>query len=69
MLRETISDVLRAADMTLDDVRELERAVIVRALESSNWKIRGENGAAARLDLKPTTLASRMKRMGIVRGA
>lgn len=56
-----------AADMTLDDVRELERDVIIRALEDSDWKIRGENGAANRLRLKPTTLASRMKRMGISR--
>ncbi len=49
------------------DLRKLERDIIVRVLENSNWKIRGDDGAAKRLGVKPTTLASRMKRMGIQR--
>ena len=52
-------------ELTLDDVARLERDVIARALERSDWKIYGETGAAALLDLKPTTLASRMKKMGL----
>ncbi len=52
---------------TLEDVARLERAVIVRALESAGGRIYGPAGAAAKLGLKPTTLASRMKRMGIKR--
>jgi transcriptional regulator with GAF, ATPase, and Fis domain len=52
---------------TLEDVARLERAVIVRALESAGGRIYGPAGAAAKLGLKATTLASRMKRMGIKR--
>ncbi|MCZ6688125.1 MAG: sigma 54-interacting transcriptional regulator [Planctomycetota bacterium] len=55
-----------AADgLTLSDLERMEREVIVAALEKSAWKIYGDHGAANRLDLKPTTLRSRMKKMGI----
>jgi hypothetical protein len=30
-----------------------------------NWRIRGANGAAALLDIKPTTLESRLKKLGL----
>ena len=36
-------------------------------LESTNWRIRGAGGAAERLGLKPTTLESRMAKLGLVR--
>jgi transcriptional regulator with GAF, ATPase, and Fis domain len=36
-------------------------------LDSCNWRIRGEGGAAERLGLKPTTLETRMARLGIYR--
>jgi transcriptional regulator with GAF, ATPase, and Fis domain len=36
-------------------------------LDRTNWRVRGRDGAAARLGLKPTTLESRMARLGIVR--
>lgn len=49
---------------TLEDL-EIEH--ICAALESTNWRIRGCGGAAERLGLKPTTLESRMARLGIVR--
>ncbi len=54
-----------ADGMTLKDVQHLEREVVCRALEQAGWKIHGEGGAAARLGLKPTTLTSRMKTMGL----
>ncbi len=34
---------------------------------AENWKVSGRGGAAELLDLKPTTLSSRMKRLGITR--
>jgi transcriptional regulator with GAF, ATPase, and Fis domain len=46
-------------------LEEAERAHIVRALQRCNWRIRGTHGAAAQLDIKPTTLESRMKKLGI----
>jgi DNA-binding NtrC family response regulator len=38
-------------------------------LESCGWRIRGASGAAQRLGIKPTTLESRMARLGIARNA
>jgi transcriptional regulator with GAF, ATPase, and Fis domain len=42
---------------------EAERAIILQALKQSNWRIRGATGAAALLDVKPTTLESRIKKL------
>jgi PAS domain S-box-containing protein len=36
-------------------------------LESTNWRIRGQGGAAERLGLKPTTLESRIAKLGLTR--
>jgi len=54
------------APLSLDDV---QRRHIVEVLELTGWKIRGEDGAAATLDLKPTTLESRIRKLGIKRPA
>ena len=49
---------------TLADVtREHIRAV----LDSAGWRIRGPGGAAERLGMKPTTLETRMARLGLSR--
>ncbi|MFZ5737620.1 MAG: sigma 54-interacting transcriptional regulator, partial [Pseudomonadota bacterium] len=53
------------AVMTASDLRSLERANIVAALRVCNGKVFGDDGAAAMLDMKPTTLASRIKALGI----
>jgi formate hydrogenlyase transcriptional activator len=60
--RPSPSPVVKLPDGTLE---EAERAHIVRALERCNWRIRGAHGAAEQLDIKPTTLESRMKKLGI----
>jgi len=44
---------------------EAERTIILQALEQCHWRIRGSNGAAALLDIKPTTLESRIKKLGL----
>jgi formate hydrogenlyase transcriptional activator len=49
---------------TLDDVM---RAYILDALRATNWVVAGPHGAAARLGMKRSTLASRMAKLGIVR--
>jgi transcriptional regulator with GAF, ATPase, and Fis domain len=36
-------------------------------LQSTNWRIRGAGGAAERLGLKPTTLETRMAKLGVTR--
>ncbi len=46
-------------------LKELESEHILQVLKHCNGKVRGENGAATLLDIKPTTLESRMKKLGI----
>ena len=53
--------------ITDGEMRRRERANILAALKQSKWKISGDNGAAELLGIKPTTLSSRMKKMGIER--
>jgi transcriptional regulator with GAF, ATPase, and Fis domain len=52
------------AAMTL---HALECEHIRSVLESTHWRVRGAGGAAERLGLKPTTLESRMAKLGITR--
>lgn len=51
-----------SATGTLDAV---ERAHITKTLERCDWRIRGSSGAAELLGIKPTTLESRIKRLGL----
>lgn len=57
-------DVSANQSKSLEDI---ERQHIIDVLNSTNWKIRGDNGAAKILDLNPTTLEARMKKLGIER--
>ncbi len=52
---------------TIQDLEALERENILRALDTAGWRVAGENGAAALLGTKPSTLSSRMKALGIQR--
>ncbi|MCF7984117.1 MAG: sigma 54-interacting transcriptional regulator [Thiohalocapsa sp.] len=51
-------------DQTLEAV---ERAHILCVLDKTAWQVSGQRGAARILGLKPTTLESRMKKLGIRR--
>ncbi|MFP2996442.1 sigma 54-interacting transcriptional regulator [Spongiivirga sp. MCCC 1A20706] len=44
-----------------------EKENITRAVKQCGWKISGKNGAAELLDMKPTTLTSKIKALGIER--
>ncbi len=44
---------------------EVEREHILRTLETSLWRIKGPHGAAGKLGLKPSTLYTRMQKLGI----
>lgn len=48
-------------------LEELERAYIQQVLRSTSGKVYGKGGAAEILGLKPSTLQSRMKKLGIER--
>ena len=51
--------------LTASELRDFEVANIRRALALTNGKIYGAGGAGELLEMKPTTLASRIKRLGI----
>ena len=46
-------------------LEEVERSHIIKVLESTGWRVSGERGAAKLLGMKPTTLESRLVKLGI----
>ena len=54
-------------DQGILPLQENEMQHILRALKHTKWRIRGKNGAAELLKINPTTLESRMKKLGIER--
>jgi formate hydrogenlyase transcriptional activator len=48
-------------------LQDIERHHILSVLQQSRWQIEGVEGAARRLNLQPSTLRSRMQRLGIKR--
>ena len=48
-------------------LEDIERDHIRRVLDATAWRIRGTGGAADRLGLAPTTLESRMTKLGLTR--
>ncbi|HEX7086179.1 MAG TPA: sigma 54-interacting transcriptional regulator [Vicinamibacterales bacterium] len=61
------SDPVDGPALRLTRLADIERAHIVRMLDQTGWRIEGPLGAAAALDLKPSTLRSRMRKLGIRR--
>jgi transcriptional regulator with GAF, ATPase, and Fis domain len=66
-------DSLVADDQPLpsrvETLEEMERAHILKVLEATGWRVAGKAGAAELLGLPPSTLESRMKKLGITRPA
>jgi transcriptional regulator with GAF, ATPase, and Fis domain len=56
-----------SAALRSDRLVDVEREHIRNVLQTSGWRIRGVAGAADRLGLPPTTLETRMAKLGIVR--
>jgi transcriptional regulator with GAF, ATPase, and Fis domain len=48
---------------------DVEKEHVLRVVEGCRWRIRGVDGAAERLGLRPTTLETRMAKLGIKRPA
>jgi transcriptional regulator with GAF, ATPase, and Fis domain len=57
-------DTTIAPSASLDEAQRLH---ILRVLGQTGWRVRGKAGAAEILQLKPTTLEARMKKLGIQR--
>ena len=54
---------------TEPEMQQRERENLLTVLKKSGWKIKGADGAAELLGVKPTTLLSRMKKIGLKRPA
>jgi PAS domain S-box-containing protein len=64
-LRVPLLDDAAPAGAPAPTLADSERELILRALESKGWHVKGKAGAAAALGLNPSTLYSRMKKLGI----
>ena len=63
---QSVTNVPPASESTAN-LLEMERRHILRVLENTRWRIYGPHGAAAQLGMNPSTLRSRMKKLGLSR--
>lgn len=52
---------------TAQEMLNLERENLIKALKTTGWRVAGNNGAASLLGMPPSTMSSRMKALGIKR--
>jgi formate hydrogenlyase transcriptional activator len=64
-LAELRQATVQAPSSKLSSLEEVEREHVLRAIRESNWVIGGPHGAAARLGMKRTTLAYRIRKLNI----
>ncbi len=55
--------------LTEAEMQRRERDNLLSVLQEANWKIKGADGAAELLGVKPTTLLARMKKWGLKKPA
>ncbi len=60
-------NVVKSGASHLPTLKESEREHIIAVLEKTSWRVRGEKGAAKLLDINPSTLESRMRKLEIKR--
>jgi len=53
--------------LTEQEIRRRERANVFAVLQKTSWKIKGAGGAAELLGVNPSTLISRIEKMGLKR--
>jgi len=53
--------------LTAKEIQQIEIDNILKALDATDWKVSGENGAAKLLGIPPTTLSSKIKAFGLKR--
>jgi formate hydrogenlyase transcriptional activator len=64
-LAELTQETVQSSQTQLSTLEEMEREHVLRALKESNWVTGGPKGAAAKLGMKRTTLAYRIRKLGI----
>jgi transcriptional regulator with GAF, ATPase, and Fis domain len=65
--RPAFGDDDNAEYLTEAEMRRRERENLFIVLQKTAWRIKGVDGAAELLGLRPTTLASRIEKMGLGR--
>jgi len=66
-LRIQMPEAIAAAAPEFQTLEESQRRHIRAVLDQTGWRVRGRNGAAEILGLKPSTLESKMAKLGIRR--
>jgi PAS domain S-box-containing protein len=68
---DSFVDVVAESDEVLSEkeMRDFQKRNIVKALKQTNWKVSGIGGAAELLDIRPTTLADRLRTLNIKKPA
>jgi formate hydrogenlyase transcriptional activator len=62
---ELTQETKQSSPPGMSTLEEMEREHVLRALRESNWVTGGPKGAAVRLGMKRTTLAYRIRKLGI----
>jgi transcriptional regulator with GAF, ATPase, and Fis domain len=63
-------DLPRTADIAIGKLKsfeEMEREYVLEVLKAKNWKIEGKDSASSILDLPPSTLRARIRKLGLKR--
>ena len=63
----TVPTPIHAGALHSSRLIDVQKEHILRVLESTHWRVRGAGGAADRLGLRPTTLETRMAKLGLSR--
>jgi len=66
---DRFEEIVEEPPFAAKTLEEVERDYIVRTLENTGWRIEGPHGAANVLGLNPSTLRTRMIKLGIQRAA
>jgi transcriptional regulator with GAF, ATPase, and Fis domain len=66
-VRIPVPTPLSVAALRSQRLVDVQKEHIRKVLETSGWRVRGAGGAAERLGLRPTTLETRMMRLGLSR--
>jgi len=64
-VEELTEETAQSLPTHLSTLEEMEREHVLQALKESNWITGGPRGAAAKLGMKRTTLAYRIRKLGI----
>ncbi len=65
--KQTIAEILGDSIPSTETLEQTEYNVIVRTLKNVHWKLEGPGGAAELLNIHPSTLRSKMRKLGIER--